>query len=347
MYQLLRILFASLVVVSGCARLPLASNYDWRLKLSVPVECVEILANSNGRTILAGSSIKKCLFRSDDYGITWDTVLLPLPPKLSITVRQILSHPQKPNLLFIVCGNAGILRSDDTGEHWSAVLKQGDVLGEALSIAPLTGFLYYGEYWRGPTWKSTNDGVTWSKVGEASKFVGLCTTVASSETPTYLLAGSNGGAIAKSTNEGKTWRIVLKDEYDSSAHLGPEVPKILADPDNAKHYWASRWLAKSSSLVETFDDGETWQSAKSPSKKIWYLDIDRFAPSTSPRRIWAGLFNVHRTEEAKSILNVSLDNCRTWSNCNFPETYQIWMIKYSISGQLFVATDVGLFVSKT
>ncbi len=86
---------------------------------------VVFVTNGNGPP---GSNGK--LFRSRDYGTSWDNVALPLQPESSMYF--LATHPADPMLIFAVTNLGQIYRSLDGGETWTVTPRR---LPEVRAIA--------------------------------------------------------------------------------------------------------------------------------------------------------------------------------------------------------------------
>lgn len=62
------------------------------------------------------------LFRSADYGATWSSVALPVPPESSMYF--LATHPADPLLVFAATNLGQIYRSRDGGETWSVLPRR-------------------------------------------------------------------------------------------------------------------------------------------------------------------------------------------------------------------------------
>jgi photosystem II stability/assembly factor-like uncharacterized protein len=78
---------------------------------------VVFLTNGNGPPGTHGR-----LYRSRDYGQTWESVTLPVEPESS--VYFMATHPADPDLIFVSTNLGQIFRSTDGGEHWSVIPRR-------------------------------------------------------------------------------------------------------------------------------------------------------------------------------------------------------------------------------
>lgn len=90
---------------------------------------VMFVTNGNGPPGTAGR-----LFRSLDYGATWEGCSLPGTP--NSTIWCVASHPEAPGLLY-VCSNLGqIWKSEDGGDSWMKLKREFGEL-RAMLLRPL------------------------------------------------------------------------------------------------------------------------------------------------------------------------------------------------------------------
>jgi photosystem II stability/assembly factor-like uncharacterized protein len=247
----------------------------------------------------------------------------------------------------------------------------GGIEGEDIDYQASTDILYYGQNFKGPTWKSTDHGANWTVTGDATDSIGLCTIAVSPDLPTVLLAGSQGGEIARSTQEGMNWTI--QKGPDTGAALEPEVPKIVYSKAaiNASGVRAialgTRWLSHGDAIVKTTDNGVTWTSLHHPSKNPWALDIDQRsdmiakpndAAYPGPLHFWTGLFHDRSDTATNGLIQETTDGGITWRSTNFPRgvdgdpanpmTRDVWVMKFdTTSGRLIASTSTGVWMAET
>jgi photosystem II stability/assembly factor-like uncharacterized protein len=106
---------------------PLDSKWQYvrTLRQRADASGVVFVTNGNGPP---GSDGR--LFRSRDYGSSWEHVALPVPPESSMYF--LATHPADPMLVFAVTNLGQIYRSVDGGETWSVTPRR---LPEVRAIA--------------------------------------------------------------------------------------------------------------------------------------------------------------------------------------------------------------------
>ena len=86
-------------------------QYTRGIVVSPDNDAVIFLTNGNGPPGNTGK-----LWRSTDYGYTWQT--LSLPGVLNSTPWSVTTHPHNPKLLFTYTNLGQLFRSADGGDHW-------------------------------------------------------------------------------------------------------------------------------------------------------------------------------------------------------------------------------------
>jgi photosystem II stability/assembly factor-like uncharacterized protein len=323
-----------------------AQPYTWRNTLKVGTECVAFNPLSKGVTLFTSSSDSTGIFRSDDGGMTWVHYTEGMDTLSTPKLRQILCLETDTSILIAVSTSL-LYRSSTGGRSWHIVLEQGGALGEAVALHRQTGNLYYGQNYKGAMWKSTDKGATWTATGPPSDIVNCTIAISPIGEPT-IFEGSGEGAIARTTDEGQSWKEVYPVE-DTNFIFRPEVPKIVFGEHAPNTVLATRWLAEHAQLVRSFDGGDTWHTIPLGQPRAWALEVDQrasFVHNDTLMRMWVGLFN--RGPEPNTVNSVieTRDGGRTWLSTGLPELQQVWVMKYDTSsGRLAVATEKGVFVT--
>jgi hypothetical protein len=115
--------------------------------------------------------------------------------------------------------------------------------------------------------KSTNYGVSFTKINNVGGIYTLAVANASASTPPTLWGGSghNDGSAIKSTDGGLTWNVV-------GGGSPSDLYSIQVDPYDAKHLVSG--LHEAPGVVESTDGGTTWKAASTDlamsGGKSWY-----------------------------------------------------------------------------
>jgi photosystem II stability/assembly factor-like uncharacterized protein len=101
-----------------------------------------------------------------------------------------------------------VFRSSDGGHTWTAAPVQPT--NEFVNCLVARGTtLLAGTY--GGVFRSTDDGLTWIAATQPSTTRDVTALAASS---TILVAGTTGGAILGSTDDGRTWTVLIEREAE-------------------------------------------------------------------------------------------------------------------------------------
>jgi len=152
--------------------------------------------DAEGRALWLGAHTG--LFRSDDSGLTWTAIELPVT-RHAPDVMAIAAHPRDGRMLYVGTHDAGVLKTTDGGATWSAVnagLKGLDVHGLALDPnAPDKLHAAVREMGAG-LYRTTDGGRKWLRVDDGP--AGETKVLASVNIPTgmggiFLYAGTAEG----------------------------------------------------------------------------------------------------------------------------------------------------------
>ncbi|HEY1859041.1 MAG TPA: hypothetical protein VGG61_01730, partial [Gemmataceae bacterium] len=183
---------------------------------------------------------------------------------------------------------------------------------------------YYAATASGGVWKSSDGGVTWKPIFDDQPIASIGSLAVSLSDPNVIYVGSGeanprgnvapGNGIYKSTDAGKTWRHVWKQEG--------QVGKMLIHPTNPDIAYAAVLghvfgPNPERGVYRTTDGGKKWD-------KVLFKDADTGAcdlcfDPTNPRIIFAGLWQCRRkpwefsSGGPGSGLYVSRDGGDSWS----------------------------------
>ena len=233
-------------------------------------------------------------------------------------VRGIAVHPEKPDIMFLACGN-GCFRTTDDGQSWR--ITTGWQVTECQDVvidpnAPNHVYLAtaYG-VWRstdlGDSWQEINTGmpkkftqairVDRQKTGRifaateggiyrsdnggqswklaGAKGVEMADLQQSAGSPSVWLAGAEKGGLWYSKNNGKTWTIVKDVPSDAAIYA------VAIDQDNSQRMAAAGW---GTYVYTSADGGATWQqhSQGLPTADFYTLIFD---PERTGR-LWVATF---------------------------------------------------------
>jgi photosystem II stability/assembly factor-like uncharacterized protein len=197
------------------------------------------LARPDGDTIwLTGHYVFK---KSTDAGTTWVNVRPAGLPTRDIHAFAV--DPRSPKTLYAAVAGIGLFRSTNDGRSFSLVsAKRGGAFMALLVLQD--GRILAGDYLRGLL-QSTDRGRSWKRVVRAT----ILRLAVNPKDPRRVLASTAG--IALSTDEGKTWRLVL----NLPKGVGP-IAWSRSDPKLAYAVGLNRVFYRST------DSGQSWQAVK-------------------------------------------------------------------------------------
>ncbi|MCX6097494.1 MAG: stalk domain-containing protein, partial [Caldiserica bacterium] len=206
-----------------------------------------------------------------------------------------------PTTLYAGTFGEGVLRSTDSGAHWSGlrttISKEGVT---SLVIDPLSRTILYAGTQDG-IFRSRDSGATWTAVntGLASKWI-LSLTI-DPLTPTTLYACTETGGIFRSTNSGTTWTAVNNGIASESANclvIDAVTPAIL-------YVGCTGYVRAPGGIFRSTDSGTTWRAANAGITNTWVrrLAIDPLTPTT--------IYAVTDTDIRRST-----DSGATWKGLN-------------------------------
>jgi len=182
------------------------------------------------------------VFRSADNGLTWVPRSSGLSSLLTSGIMQVQSH------LFVV-GPAGVFRSDNQGDSWSAAGLAGtDVrcitaIGSTLFVGTLNIGIYKSVDW-GATWTASNGGLSSTSV-RAIEAKGT----------TLFAGGQIGTGVFRSTDLGASWTLLGGGlPVGSYRGFATDGRVIVAGSFSAGVFYSvdngSRWTAINSGLTD-------------------------------------------------------------------------------------------------
>ncbi|HLX12750.1 MAG TPA: FG-GAP-like repeat-containing protein, partial [Bacteroidota bacterium] len=291
-------LFAASLLFSSVA---LSQFKAWHSILGSQAEYIGM--NSVNPNTIYAQRTDNYLCVSRDRGANW-TALSILPQRNPIyggPIRDIVVFPRDTNTIIACTFAADLWRSTDGGVTWTDVLDDNSVQdgfgvdGESIQFDPThPDTAYAGCYFTGDIWQTIDRGATWHLQG-STRSPGssiMCTLAIRPDSSNILYAGSGGGRISKSTDQGVTWRLV-------KSAGSTEIPKIAIDPVHPNLAYATAFVGSpgTEGVWKTTDYGESW-NLTSLQISMWSLEMDRSHPDT----LYSGTFangndGVYRTTD--------------------------------------------------
>jgi photosystem II stability/assembly factor-like uncharacterized protein len=208
--------------------------------------------------IFAGTTLG--LFKSPDSGRTWRHLTFE-------QVNWMVFDPAEPRTLYLATENAGILKSNDSGESFQSVnygfanhsLTQITGMGTRLYASSN----YEGRY--GGVFSSIDGGLNWTLRANEDALLGrnLNSLVEAPSHSDLLFAASEDGVI-KSVDAGKTWtRLIAQPRALDSRRPGAERTHInaLRVIEDGK---LVLFAGTDAGLFRSLNNGLAWQAVKFP-----------------------------------------------------------------------------------
>ena len=260
---------------------------QWKQLISEP--CYGVAINpQNPRTLYVGGE-GRVLYRSYDYGLTWDTLTVEFR-SATTEFTNVLVHPIDTNVVFIGGIRFGTLRrSTNNGQTWETVLSgtQNYVFsGEALVVDPNNPqIMYAAEFLTSTVFRSTDRGRSWRAMGQIPAdsllvppvIPRLCCIALRPDSTGILYAGCQGSAIYRSDDSGRTWNLVQRF-YPNNALRDTEIPQIRFSTLRPNVGYAVMTYFFSSfrpngGLWRTTDGGASWHPFAFQDTSLWAIGI--------------------------------------------------------------------------
>ncbi len=235
-------------------------------------------------------------------------------------IPRIAVDPRDPNKLFVaVLGHPygpneerGLFRSTDGGQTFQKVLYKDENTGaNDVEVDPANPDIIYTSFWearQGP-WENAQ----WN--------------------------GTNGG-IFKSTDGGKTWRLLTKGLPTGPASV--EQANIAIAPSNSSRLYAAIATGRDTALYRSDDAGENWSRVTTdprPAERIGGGDLP--VPAVDPQ-------NPDVVYSASIVTWKSVDGGKTWTGIRGApggDDYQSIWINPNNPRIMLVVSDQGAIVT--
>lgn len=163
---------------------------------AAPGHPTRLLAGTTSATSLSSGS----LWASPDAAASW---LQGLAPGDFNQVRALAFDPSNPAVAYAATSQAGIMRSEDGGDHWIPVLA---VSVQDIAVAPSRTTTIYAGSSDGLVFRSDDDAVTWRSVsGGLPTSTSVLSVAVQQDSEQTVYAGTSFSGVFKSTDGGTTW----------------------------------------------------------------------------------------------------------------------------------------------
>jgi photosystem II stability/assembly factor-like uncharacterized protein len=203
---------------------------------------------SNPHVFYAINELASAIYRTQNGGKAW-TALAPVTPDTAVIVNTVAVDPANANRLYAGTTH-GVHASTDLGTTWSAA-NQGlaNTLVTALALDPAAPATLYAGTERSGIFKTTNGGLTWTRLFDTGKVSALLIDPANSAK--LYFSDQFGTGVFKSINAGASWTSVLPSQTINAMALDPLTPGTV--------YAVGGNLF--GSVAKSIDGGKTWHSA--------------------------------------------------------------------------------------
>src|ERR1043166_8521532 len=177
------------------------------------------------------------------------------PAVMGGRVSDIAIDPRNPFAFYVALGHGGIFKSNDGGTTFDPIFdKQPDLSIGAIAIAPSDSDVIWGgtgeandrnsSDWGNGVYRTTDGGEHWSNVGlKDSRCIARIVVDPKNPEVAYVAAMGHlwmdGGerGLYKTTDGGKTWKLVLQPPAPHNARTG--CGDVVLDPNNSQIVFAA------------------------------------------------------------------------------------------------------------
>ena len=180
----------------------------------------------------------------------------PMGPPAAFGVERLTADPNEPSTIYAESGAAGIWKSRDGGETWSAVNGGLPASPASFTAHPSSpGVLYAGLVMPQVTapglWRSIDGGGSWREIAEAPAFGALPRSEVV-VTSSGLLYWVESGTPYRSPDGGNSWECLAAPV---SCVPNPEVEAFAVAPSNPSTLYA----LVDAGLLRSTDAGSSWE----------------------------------------------------------------------------------------
>src|SRR4029077_7533635 len=177
------------------------------------------------------------------------------PAVMGGRVSDIAIDPRNPFVFYVALGHGGIFKSGDAGVSFDPIFdKQPDLSIGAIAIAPSDSDVIWvgtGEAndrnssdWGDGVYRTTDGGEHWANVGLKDSRT-IARIVIDPKNPDvayvaamgYLWADGGERGLYKTTDGGKTWKLILQANAPHNARTG--CGDVVLDPNNSQVVYAA------------------------------------------------------------------------------------------------------------
>ena len=233
------------------------SGLSWKLSNKGIFTETRVLALSSAKPQTIFASNGTVLFRSNNFAQNWNQNLIANQNEYE-RFDHLAVHVKNPNLVF--AAGYGLYLSKNGGKTWIKKLP-GDWSIDSIALDPIDEtILYIGA--SGGVYKSNDQGSTWTRkpngfppLGSRPVDLTITAIAVSSNNPSIVFAGTQGGNIYKSIDAGNRWnkvtrglKIVFGIQDIAIDSTNPDIIYVAAVGSNGP-----------TGILKSIDGGKSWQ----------------------------------------------------------------------------------------
>lgn len=317
---------------------------------------------------------------------SWEPVGTSQESRVSGRASSIAFHPTNPAVMYLATAQGGLWRTSDIGNSWVNLSGSWPTLAMgAVAVDPFDHRVIYagtGDH-AGPDgaglFKSTDEGLNWVNVADASVTGEKITRILIDPVNTANVYMSTNRGISKSTDRGVTWTRILsigglntlvmnsQDPTNLLAASGSEIRRttdagstwqdvgsnlpgsnrtvIAMSPSDPNYVYVSLSVGGDSRVGMSNDNGLTWSVISSTVDYLgdqgWYANAITVDPK-NPKTYIAGGLDVYRSSNGSA-----LQKRTSWTASNSSTNYTHADIQYLAYGldALYCLSDGGVYRS--
>lgn len=281
------------------------------------------------------------LFRSDDFGTTWDNISTTFPVKV---INDLVASPENPAIIYAGSEGDGVYQSNDYGESWTYDTSGPGDIGSVntLTINQDNSEVLYAGFKSLGVCKSNDAGLNWdfSNFGITALSLNDIAVAPDYSVSDYVIAsfeGENSGGCYLSKDLGMTWNLI-------ETLPATRYTKVAVSSNNTLYAWSNGpSTVAQEGLYKSTDGGETWQNMGPNHGSLfetetWAMHISQ----ENPDLIYIGgnNFGVQGWEE---VIYKTMDGGENWELVyEGPEYFQInnlWFEKYGTDPETVFAAN--------
>jgi photosystem II stability/assembly factor-like uncharacterized protein len=277
--------------------------------------------------ILVGTVGQGIMMTADD-GDSWTRVGVGQGMHSDATVRSLVTHPQKPEVLY-AGSDQGLYRSDDGGAKWKLLdTPMNRSLVWSIAIDPVDPSIMFAGTGTPSTpgiFRSDDGGKSWEprpmQIADSCPAVGIPRPTGIAIDPTdhrSVWVGFEVDGIRHSADGGDTWvdlkEITNRDVHAVAVAAGTQKTVFTVVNDDV-------W--------RTTDDGETWQPAHARETFPWHYTRNIAVKPSDPDTVFVAVGDT--TPGRTGAIMRSQDGGNSWASLNLPvqPNSAMWTVGFS------------------